>query len=78
MNITITSITRPTSCDHYLLRGTVNGVERTLVVNKSDFTLEPDEADDRLIHRIASFIKENNLTTPLAIKNGLEGQSFKL
>lgn len=81
MTILINSVTRPSSCNHVHVAMTINGsVNRTLIFTTEELRDEMAliEARDALLARIRSHVLENNLTTPVQIRNGLEGQTFRI
>jgi hypothetical protein len=76
--VTINSLTTPRSCNHIHVGYTVNSVDKEMVMLTSDFQLDPEDEMVALVTLMRNYVKENNITTRLAIKNALEGKTFKL
>lgn len=66
------------SCGHFDITATVNGVSRTVTFYRDELTLEPDEIRDAFIARLRSFAKENNYTTITQVRTNLVGKTFQL
>lgn len=78
MNITINSITAPSSCDHYVVNISVGAQTRNIIIHKSDFSLEPTDAEMVLVVLLRHIAKTNNINTLAGLKAEMEGKVYKL
>lgn len=78
MNVTINSITSHCGGDHYNVNLTVGAQTRNIQLHKSDFQLEPADAEVALAMLMRHIAKTNNISTLAGLKAEMEGKTYKL
>ena len=64
---------------HINMTVTKNGITtKKMLINKLDFSIEPEEYEETLAILIRSFVKKSGLTNMAQIKTAIEAEVFKI
>ena len=82
MNFTVSYDSVCAAGGHYNFTVSDASGSQTIVLTKDDLNFEPDSTNsdlkDKIVQRIRTFIKENNLLTPIALSLTFKTKSFSL